>query len=107
MGAIMNGMALHGGVIPYGGTFFVFSDYLRPSMRLAALMGLRVACLCAGISLGRRSGFCPLFPPMCALCWLPTAALWRNVYSLFQLLPALLPALRGNLLGAWRRKREG
>ena len=41
MGAIMNGMALHGGVIPYGGTFFVFSDYVRPSIRLAALMGLR------------------------------------------------------------------
>ncbi|MCO6449932.1 MAG: transketolase [Caldilineales bacterium] len=42
MGAILNGMALHGGVIPYGGTFFVFSDYMRPSVRLAALMGLRV-----------------------------------------------------------------
>ena len=42
MGAMMNGMALHGGVLPYGGTFFVFSDYLRPAQRLAALMGLRV-----------------------------------------------------------------
>src|ERR1700753_3922208 len=42
MCAAMNGMALHGGVIPYGGTFFVFSDYCRPSIRLAALMGLRV-----------------------------------------------------------------
>lgn len=41
MGAIMNGLTLHGGVIPYGGTFFVFSDYLRPSMRLAALMKIR------------------------------------------------------------------
>ncbi|MFQ5504034.1 MAG: transketolase, partial [Planctomycetota bacterium] len=41
MGAIMNGMALHGGVIPYGGTFLVFSDYMRPSLRLAAMMGLR------------------------------------------------------------------
>lgn len=40
MGAMMNGMVLHGGVIPFGGTFFVFSDYLRPSMRLASLMGL-------------------------------------------------------------------
>jgi transketolase len=38
MGAIMNGMALHGGVIPYGGTFLVFSDYMRPAIRLAALM---------------------------------------------------------------------
>jgi transketolase len=38
MAAIMSGMALHGGVIPYGGTFLVFSDYMRPSVRLAALM---------------------------------------------------------------------
>ncbi len=37
MGAIVNGMALHGGVIPYGGTFLVFSDYMRPAIRLAAL----------------------------------------------------------------------
>ncbi len=38
MGAMMNGMALHGGIRPYGGTFLVFSDYMRPSVRLAALM---------------------------------------------------------------------
>ncbi len=41
MAAAMNGMALHGGVIPYGGTFLVFTDYCRPSIRLAALMGIR------------------------------------------------------------------
>jgi transketolase len=41
MAAAMNGMALHGGVIPYGGTFFCFTDYCRPSMRLASLMGIR------------------------------------------------------------------
>ena len=41
MGGILNGMALYGGVIPYGGTFLVFSDYMRPSMRLASLSGLR------------------------------------------------------------------
>ncbi|HXI87561.1 MAG TPA: transketolase C-terminal domain-containing protein, partial [Parvularculaceae bacterium] len=41
MAAAMNGMALHGGVIPYGGTFLVFSDYCRPAIRLAALMGVR------------------------------------------------------------------
>jgi transketolase len=41
MGAIMNGMALTDGIIPYGGTFFVFSDYLRPSIRLASIMGIR------------------------------------------------------------------
>lgn len=42
MAAIMNGMALHGGVIPAGGTFFVFSDYMKPAVRLAALMELHV-----------------------------------------------------------------
>ncbi len=42
MGAILNGMALHGGVIPYAGTFLVFSDYMRPTIRLAALMELPV-----------------------------------------------------------------
>lgn len=40
MGAICNGMALHGGIIPYAGTFLVFSDYMRPSLRLAAMMEL-------------------------------------------------------------------
>lgn len=52
MGALMNGMALHGGVIPYGGTFFVFSDYMRPAMRLAALMGLRVIYVMTHDSIG-------------------------------------------------------
>ena len=42
MAAAMNGMALHGGLIPYGGTFLVFSDYCRPAIRLAALMRVRV-----------------------------------------------------------------
>jgi len=42
MAAAMNGLALHGGVIPYGGTFLVFTDYNRPAIRLAALMGIRV-----------------------------------------------------------------
>ncbi len=40
MGAIINGMALHGGVVPFGGTFLVFSDYMRPAIRLSALMGV-------------------------------------------------------------------
>ena len=42
MGAILNGMAAHGGVIPYGGTFLIFSDYMRPSIRLAAMQGFHV-----------------------------------------------------------------
>ena len=42
MGSIMNGMALHGGIIPYGGTFLIFSDYMRPPIRLAAFMERQV-----------------------------------------------------------------
>ena len=42
MGGILNGMALYGGVIPYGGTFLIFSDYMRPSIRLASLSGVKV-----------------------------------------------------------------
>src|SRR5208283_4841774 len=45
MGAILNGMALHRGLIPFGGTFLVFSDYMRPPMRLAAMNGLPVIYL--------------------------------------------------------------
>ena len=52
MAAAMNGMALHGGVIPYGGTFMVFSDYSRPSIRLAALMGVRVVHVLTHDSIG-------------------------------------------------------
>jgi transketolase len=52
MAAAMNGMALHGGIIPYGGTFMVFSDYSRPSIRLAALMGIRVIHVLTHDSIG-------------------------------------------------------
>ena len=52
MAAAMNGMALHGGVIPYSGTFLVFSDYCRPSLRLAALMGERVIHVMTHDSIG-------------------------------------------------------
>ncbi|MEW5422431.1 transketolase [Amorphus sp. 3PC139-8] len=52
MAAAMNGMALHGGLIPYGGTFLVFSDYCRPSIRLAALMGVRVVYVMTHDSIG-------------------------------------------------------
>lgn len=41
MGAVMNGLTLHGGFLPYSGTFFVFTDYLRPALRLGALMGIQ------------------------------------------------------------------
>ncbi len=52
MGAVLSGMALHGGVIPYGGTFLVFSDYMRPAIRLAAMMGLRVIYVFTHDSIG-------------------------------------------------------
>jgi transketolase len=52
MAAAMNGIALHGGFIPYGGTFLVFSDYSRPAIRLAALMGVRVIHVLTHDSIG-------------------------------------------------------
>jgi transketolase len=52
MAAAMNGMSLHGGVIPYGGTFMCFSDYSRPAIRLAALMGIRVIHVLTHDSIG-------------------------------------------------------
>ncbi len=52
MGAVMNGLALHGGLIPYGGTFLVFTDYLRPALRLSALMGQRVIFVTTHDSIG-------------------------------------------------------
>lgn len=52
MAAAMNGLAAHGGLIPYGGTFLVFSDYCRPSIRLSALMGLRVIYVMTHDSIG-------------------------------------------------------
>jgi len=52
MAAIMNGLALHGGFIPYGGTFLVFTDYCRPSIRLSALMGQRVIYVMTHDSIG-------------------------------------------------------
>ncbi|GAB3453610.1 transketolase [Insolitispirillum peregrinum] len=52
MGSIMNGIALHGGLIPYGGTFMVFSDYCRPSIRMSALMEQRVIYVMTHDSIG-------------------------------------------------------
>ena len=52
MAAAMNGMALHGGVVPYSGTFLVFSDYCRPALRLAALMGVRAIHVMTHDSIG-------------------------------------------------------
>lgn len=52
MGSVMNGMALHGGIIPYGATFLVFSDYMRPAIRLAALMRQHVIYVFTHDSIG-------------------------------------------------------
>jgi len=52
MAAAMNGLALHGGVVPYGGTFLIFTDYCRPSIRLSALMGQRVIYVMTHDSIG-------------------------------------------------------
>jgi transketolase len=52
MGSIMNGIALHGGLLPYGGTFFVFTDYMRPSIRMAAIMGIQVIFVLTHDSIG-------------------------------------------------------
>jgi transketolase len=52
MGAALSGLALHGGLIPYGGTFLVFSDYMRPAVRLAAMMGQRVIYVFTHDSIG-------------------------------------------------------
>ncbi len=52
MGAILNGMAYHGGILPYGGTFLVFSDYMRPPIRLASMSGLQVVYVFTHDSIG-------------------------------------------------------
>ncbi len=53
MAAAMNGIALHGGFIPYGGTFLCFTDYMRPALRLSALMGIRVLYVMTHDSIGQ------------------------------------------------------
>ena len=52
MAAAMNGIALHGGLIPYGGTFLCFSDYCRPAIRLAAMMDIRTIFVMTHDSIG-------------------------------------------------------
>ena len=52
MAAIMNGLALHGGIIPYGGTFLIFANYLWPALRMSAMMNLRVLYVLTHDSIG-------------------------------------------------------
>jgi transketolase len=84
MGAIMNGLALHGGFIPYGGTFLVFSDYMRNSLRMAALMGIRTIYVFTHDSLGLGEDG-PTHQPIehaSSLRLIPNLDVWRPCDSL-------------------------
>jgi transketolase len=79
MCAIMNGIALHGGFIPYGGTFLVFSDYARNALRLAALMKIRVIYVFTHDSIGLGEDG-PTHQPVehaASLRLIPNLAVWR------------------------------
>jgi transketolase len=79
MCAIMNGLALHGGLIPYGGTFLVFSDYARNALRMAALMGVRVIYIFTHDSIGLGEDG-PTHQPIehaSALRLIPNMHVWR------------------------------
>jgi transketolase len=83
MGAIMNGIALHGGLLPYGGTFLVFSDYARNSLRMAALMGIRVAWVLTHDSIGLGEDG-PTHQPvehLASLRAIPNLHVWRPADS--------------------------
>ncbi len=79
MAAATNGMALHGGLIPYGGTFFVFTDYMRPAIRLAALMRVRVIHVLTHDSIGLGEDG-PTHQPIEHLASLPRHAERAHVY---------------------------
>ena len=79
MTAIMNGLALHGGFIPYGGTFLVFSDYARNAVRMAALMGIRSIMVYTHDSIGLGEDG-PTHQPvehLATLRMIPNMSLWR------------------------------
>ena len=79
MGAVMNGIALHGGLIPYGGTFLVFSDYARNSLRMAAIMGVRTIFVFTHDSIGLGEDG-PTHQPIehaASLRLIPNLEVWR------------------------------
>ncbi|MDE0058340.1 MAG: transketolase, partial [Defluviicoccus sp.] len=115
MAAAMNGMALHGGIVPYAGTFLIFSDYLRPALRLAALMGKQAIYVLTHDSIGlgedgpthqpvehlaslRAMPNLRVFRPADAVetaeCWAAALA-HRGGPSVLALTRQALPALRG------------
>jgi transketolase len=79
MGAVMNGLALHGGFIPYGGTFLTFSDYMRNSLRMAAIMGLRSIFVFThdSIGLGEDGPTHQAIEHAAALRLIPNLDVWR------------------------------
>ena len=116
MAAVMNGIALHGGFVPYGGTFLVFSDYARGGIRLSALMGLRVVYVLTHDSIGlgedgpthqpvehlamlRATPNLLVFRPACALetaeCW-ELALAQKSTPSVLALSRQNLPVLRSD-----------
>jgi transketolase len=117
MAAAMNGMALHGGLVPYGGTFLVFSDYCRPAIRLSALMGQRVIYVMTHDSIGlgedgpthqpiehlaalraipNLNVFRPADPSEVAECW-ELALTAVATPSILALTRQAVPSLRGEL----------
>jgi transketolase len=115
MAAVMNGMALHGGIVPYGGTFLVFTDYCRPAIRLSALMGQRVVYVMTHDSIGlgedgpthqpvehlsslrampNLNVYRPADAVECAECW-ELALMSPDTPSILALTRQGLPTLRG------------
>ena len=83
MFAIMNGMALHGGLIPYGGTFHMFSDYAKSALRMAALMGIRTIAVLTHDSIGQGEDG-PTHQPVentSAMRLIPNMDVWRPADS--------------------------
>jgi len=127
MGAALNGMTLHGGVKVFGGTFFVFSDYLRPAIRLAALMGLPVTYVFThdSIAVGEDGPTHEPVEHLSALRGIPnvsvirpadgneTAAAWRlaiestNKPTALVLTRQNLPTLKGTVQNAYENVSKG
>lgn len=84
MGTVMNGIALHGGFIPFGGTFLVFADFMRPAIRMAALMGLRAIFVLThdSIALGEDGPTHQPIETTMALRMIPNVSVYRPADAL-------------------------
>ena len=90
MGSAMVGMALHGGVLPVGGTFFVFVDYMRPPVRLAALSGARVVFVFTHDSVAVGEDATPTHQPVEQLAGLRAMPDLRAAYQRMRTKPLVL-----------------